>query len=197
MLEECNTFKRRSAQWAQGQLKPSQREYIKLLTDVYENASVQVVSTSTIDFLPVWGEGFGEGILEAHKKSKAKVKRIFVFDELAAVTEASIEEMKKQYLAEIDVRVYSVKEDYALVFPDGFDKNFAFVDDGDVIVVTNPASGSIFSGTFYFKEKGFIDSYKSVVKDLEIKSKAFEVFMKKHDSTWAPPNKPVSTAPKA
>lgn len=186
MIQECSEFQARTALWSKGQLSVSHRDYNQLLRRVYENATKKVFATSTLDFLPAWADLLGKDILAAHKHGKAPVRRVFVFDNLTSIPVDAVEEMKKQKLAGIEVRVYGIQEDVSWEIPDNTPLGFAIIDEGDVIALTNPGVGKSFSGTFFFKEKGFTERYKNIAGELDRGSRSFEEFIRDSDPTWKP-----------
>jgi len=186
MLEECAQFKASTALWSQGQLRLSQRDYNQLLVRAYENATTTVFATSTIDFLPAWADRLGRGILDAHKRGRAQVTRVFIFENFSSIPDSAVEEMKKQVLTNIEVKVYGIEEDVNYNFPDDTTMGFTLIDKGDVIALTNPGVGVSFSGTFFFKEKGFTERYGHIADALMKGCRSFDDFMLDRDPTWKP-----------
>jgi hypothetical protein len=189
MKKECDEFVRATSHWAAGELRATGDIYDEILVHAYESAEREVVATSSLDYSGIWKDYLGDAVLRAHKASKAKVTRIFLFSDLKNVPEELIAEMEKQVESgHVNVRVYGDKEYIGSPFPPNFNQDFAFIDDGDIIVSTDPARGEDATGTFYFKDAGKKAAYKAVVDELTSQnaSKDFDDFMKGRNPSWVP-----------
>ena len=139
ILARLGPVTRDADRWANATVHDSVNQR-RLIVDLYRHAKASVFSASTQrDDDEVWKGDFGDDILKAHEEARARdgvaVTRVFVFDNRDEITEARIENMKKQQEGGIDVRVYIDKEDLSYEFNTERRKGFVVIDDGEVIGV--------------------------------------------------------------
>lgn len=168
MLADCERFRANTDHWANGQLHTEYADYKQLLVDAYERAQASVFATSGIDYLAAWTDVLGLAILDAHRRNQAKVTRVFLFESANEVPAEALEEMRKQHESGVDVRVFLAAQCVGGwdVFPRGINRNFVFIDDGEIIGSTDPPVGQKFTGTWHFKEPNQKATYRRVVEAL-------------------------------
>ena len=84
----------------------------------------------------------------------------------------------------IKVLVYGIKEHETYDIP-AMNHNFAFVDAGDIIASTDPSTGDVMKGRFYFKDANQIFSYSDVIKNLKEGSIPLQDFKASKDPSQA------------
>jgi hypothetical protein len=168
LKRECANFRADTRQWAHGELQAVGRRYNELLVETYARAETSVFATATEDYFPMWRSSAGRAIVAANRKGKAAVERVFIFESLDRVKDEHILLMKEQADPEgkIKVYVYGVKEHEVYEMPRGMNKNFAFIDAGNVIASTDPSAGDSQKGSFYFKDDNQKFTYEDVIANL-------------------------------
>lgn len=67
----------------------------------------------------------------------------------------------------IKIFIYGITEHETYEFPKDISKNFAFIDDGDVIVSSERIANDERKGHFYFKDADRKDNYQNVMENLQ------------------------------
>ena len=90
---KINNFSADVNNWKNGQLYVGPTDSKGYLLELYKNAKESVFSTSVKDFFLQWSENFGDRILEANKESKARVIRMFIYNNRGEVMKEDFEQM--------------------------------------------------------------------------------------------------------
>jgi hypothetical protein len=186
LKKECSEFRASSSRWSHGELDTRRRKYNELLVEIYARAETSVFATATEDYLYVWDTPLGKAILQAHTKSSATVERMFIFESLGKVTDNHLRMMQLQEdSGKVKVLVYGIKEHETFDIP-AMNHNFAFVDSGGIIASTDPSTGDVIKGRFYFKDANQIFSYNEVISSLKDGSIPLQDFKTSRSPTELP-----------
>lgn len=173
VLEQCNEFRSRSADWGRGTFTTF-GHYNDLLLAFYKHARHSVFSTSIPAYLSAWTTRLGEQIIETHVNGAATVTRVFLFDTRDQVDAEAVKVMKNQNDKGIVVMV-NFAEDAPHQAPTQIIKDFTIIDHGDAIGVTK-SFGANLAAEWYIKDKNkmeFFEDYSSKLKDSSVKFPTF------------------------
>jgi len=167
ILRHCKAWRDLGADWEHGQYVAI-NDYNLILATLYENAAHSVFSTSDATFTEIWRGKLGERLLEAHKKSKAQVTRVFVFNERKEVSAETIRIMEEHRKSgKIRVLAYFDSEDDGFRFSPDIARDFTIIDDGDAIGVTEGILAESAKAHWYFNDKNRAGKFRGYQASLE------------------------------
>lgn len=183
-------FRRLVNEWQDGTFRIQGAEYHQLLHDLYLHAKVSVFSTSVPSYLPTWRTALGAKLLAAHEQGNAEVTRVFLFADRAAVTDAAIDEMRRQtQVKNVAVRVYIKNEDDFFRLPADLSDDFTVIDDGDVIGTTvafGDGDESRLTASWFFSNTTRKRQFAHIVSALKANSVALADFEARPKHTGSP-----------
>lgn len=142
----------------------------RMVREMYTHAQSTVFSTCAIQYLHQWETRHGDALLEAHKKSQAKVTRVFIFNDRSEVDERARKIMLRHESRDIKVRIYISNERMKYSLPSEIQKDFTVIDDGDAIAVTTAFltidKKEKTQATWYFSNKQRYPQFKRTVERL-------------------------------
>lgn len=162
--------------WENGQLYFGPFDSQEYLLDLYRSAKETVFSTSVKDFFEQWDEAFGDRILEANEESKAKVTRVFIYNERSEVTKDDFEQMQKQVDHGIDVRIHFDNEDRFFSFPPNVSRDFTIIDNGKAVGVTESFGRQNNSARWYFNNAKIANQLQQISESLVNGSQSLKKF---------------------
>jgi hypothetical protein len=168
----CERLLAKSASWRQGRFM-AKWDYNSILVELYSNARDRVFCTSVPDFLANWTGNLGKALLQAHRRSSAKVTRVFVFSSRDQVTESAYRILKEHGDAQIEVRL--IFDDEIREFDLRDSKDFTIIDDGEVIGVTMKFTDEI-AAEWHFSNEEIAPHYKHQQQQLLLYSIDLDAF---------------------
>lgn len=165
--EALDEWRAISSEWGAGQVMVSGVRYNAVLLRAYETAGTSVFCTTAPKFGQMaWSQPLGEQILEAHKKSRARVTRVFVFDSFAELTAEALAVMEKHASEGIEVHAYFDDEDETFEFSPVASRDFAIIDGGRLLGVTESFNPDFPSAKWYFGDENRIGYFENVKEQL-------------------------------
>lgn len=141
VVEGLADFQAEAGDWGSNQPVVSGARYNSLLIEMYASAEKSVFCTSTGEYKKTaWQTALGEEILRAHKRSKATVTRIFLFNSFSEVSAPILELMERQMAEGIQVMAFIDDEDEMVDLPPALTRDFTIIDDGRAIAITQDFS---------------------------------------------------------
>jgi hypothetical protein len=139
------------------------------------SAKISVFCVHRGDYLVEWGRRIGRTVIESHKRSSATATHLFVFNRQEDITEQgratlkALDESKK-----VDVFLYFNSEDFNYTYPTDLPRDYAILDGGDAICVTDGLELDGFSGTWYFNDARRKSRFNNEFSAIKRESKKFE-----------------------
>src|SRR5262249_7658389 len=146
------TFRRQTGTWAEQKLILTRRDYYQWLVRMYREAGQTVFATCTPETLNTLAGDIGREVLDAHKRSRAKVVRVFVFEKPEDVSEDTLKIMADHHNNGVDVQVFLESKNRVFDWGSNFSRNFAFIDEGEMIATTSGSDRNNQEGTWLFKD---------------------------------------------
>lgn len=175
----CNDFAAQSTDWRQGQVVIPAARYNEILHYLYENAKESVFATSIPEYFAAWTSALGEELLEAHRRSRARVIRVFVFDNVTDIKPEELKEMARQKATQIEVRIYLDNEDKFFNFPPDVSRDFTIIDD-EVIGITRSYGRDNFEAVWYFQDKTRQERFLRIRESLLNHSRTLEQLQQRY-----------------
>lgn len=138
------------------------------LATLFKQAKRNIFSTSIPAYMKIWQSGVGRQILNAQRPHELSCTRVFVFDKRSHVTSEAIEIMKIHSSHGVHVRTFYDDEIAEFEWdPGNIDTDFTFIDDGDIIGVTERMQGRYRSKWFFSNpmKKRQYDGYRESLMD--------------------------------
>ena len=132
-IRELADFRVKLQRWQNKKIVLVDHNYDDFVEKVYASAQRNIFATCSESDLDSWTGRSGARLMTAHKKSPAKVSRVFVFEDREEISEVEMELMRTQAVEGIHVGLYVNNEDDRFFFPPDLSKDFIIVDDGLII----------------------------------------------------------------
>lgn len=164
--EQSETFALRTSEWAQRAITVYENAG-EVLTKIYSSAQRNVFATSVPEYLAVWSTDLGKAVLEAHESAGVRTERVFVFRDRRELSPEVLELLRKHdSLRSVYVYVFFHDEAPQELFPPAISKDFAIIDDGAIVGITNVFKHGDTIATWYFGESATAVQLTAVKKEL-------------------------------
>src|SRR4029077_8335278 len=178
VLRECIEFRAKTAAWSEGRIR-AHANWNELLMGFFEHARKSVFSTTIPNFLSTWDTPFGDLLMTAHRKSRAQVTRIFVFNKPQEITPEALAIMEKQWNEKIDVRLHFSDGAKLFKFPPDISRDFTVIDHGEAIGITLSFGEPSLAAEWYIQDEDQKQRFEQMCRDLIGDSEEFSAFRKR------------------
>ncbi|HEY0796783.1 MAG TPA: nucleotide-binding protein [Acidisarcina sp.] len=146
----CDSSLEESDSWPRGSMTIDSATG-RWLASVFKQAKVNIFSTSIPLYMTIWRSAVGKQLLKAQAAAACPSTRVFVFPSERSVTQADKEVMTEHAAAGIQVRTFYDQDIAEFAWnPGNIDTDFTFIDDGEVIGVTEETRRR-YRSRWYFK----------------------------------------------
>lgn len=133
LASELADFRVKLKRWRQARVVLVDHHYEDFIERVYASAQEKVFATCSDYSVDIWTGRSGERLLNAHRRSGARVTRVFVFESRDEITETAASVMRRHARLGFKVYVYINAEDTRFNFPPDLNRDFTVVDGGLII----------------------------------------------------------------
>jgi predicted nucleotide-binding protein len=156
----CDQSLKESDSWPAGSMIV-EKDTARWLLMLYRQAKRNIFSTSIPLYTKIWCLPVGKELLQAQVDAGCPSTRIFVFPNRASVSDKDLGVMHEHKTAGINVRAFYDEEVAELTWsPGDINSDFTFIDDGEVIGVTEETQKNYRARWFFMNESKKIEYEK-------------------------------------
>jgi hypothetical protein len=137
LTSELADFRVKLKRWQQARVVLVDHQYAEFIDRVYASAQNDIFATCSDYSIDYWKGRSGERLFSAHRRSSARVTRVFVFETRAEISDAAWSVMEEHVRHNFKVCIYINAEDSRFSFPPDLNRDFTVVDGGLIIGKAN------------------------------------------------------------